>query len=159
MLQVSAHFAANHPAFAAHRGARPLPPPAAATATPVDDTDDADYVLAMSPEWAAKLKPTIERLRARDGGGQPRKKAGAKKKKKRAKATDKAPPPPPAADLKALAAAAREYAAARNNDDTAEGEPQARTIAAPDDAAADAPTLTQSLENRRDRLLSWLSLS
>jgi hypothetical protein len=159
MLQVSAHFAANHPAFAAHRGVQPLPPPAAATAAPVDaDADDADYVLAMSPEWAAKLKQTIERLRARDGGGQPRKKAGAKKKKKRNKAADKAPPPPPAADLEALAAAAREYAAARSDD--VEGEPQARTIAAPDDAAAEAaPTLTQSLENRRDQLLSWVGLS
>ena len=56
MLSVSPHFRANHPAFAAHRA----PPPAAAAAA-ADAA--AAYVLALSPEWAAQLKPTIERLR------------------------------------------------------------------------------------------------
>mgnify|MGYP001219816570 FL=1 len=145
MLSVSPHFRANHPAFAAHRA----PPPAAAAAA---DSDDGDYVLAMSPEWAAKLKPTIERLRARDGGG------GRKKPPRRKKAKNKrpAPAPAPAADLEALAAAAQEYAAARSNDDA---EPQARTISAPPDESAEAPTLQESLETRRDQLLAWLSLS
>ena len=96
MLSVSSHFRANHPAFAAHRA----PPPAAAAAA----DDDADYVLALAPEWAAKLKPTIERLRARDGGG------GRKKQPRRKKAKKKRPAPAPspaaAADLEALAAAA-----------------------------------------------------
>ena len=143
MLSVSPHFRANHPAFAAHRA----PPPAAAAAA-----DDADYVLALSPEWAAKLKPTIERLRARDGGG------GRKKQPRRKKAKNKRPAPAPAAaaDLEALAAAAQEYAAARSNDDA---EPQARTVSAPPDESAEAPTLQESLETRRDQLLAWLSLS
>ena len=143
MLSVSPHFRANHPAFAAHRA----PPPGAAAAD-----DDADYVLALSPEWAAKLKPTIERLRARDGGG------GRKKQPRRKKAKNKrpAPAPAPAADLEALAAAAQEYAAARGNDDA---EPQARTVSAPPDESAAEPTLQESLETRRDQLLAWLSLS
>ena len=143
MLSVSPHFRANHPAFAAHRA----PPPAAAAAA-----DDADYVLALSPEWAAKLKPTIERLRARDGGG------GRKKQPRRKKAKNKrpAPAPAPAADLEALAAAAQEYAAARSNGDA---EPQARTVSAPPDESAAEPTLQESLETRRDQLLAWLSLS
>ena len=143
MLSVSPHFRANHPAFAAHRA----PPPGAAAAA----ADDADYVLALSPEWAAKLKPTIERLRARDGGG------GRKKQPRRKKAKNKrpAPAPAPAADLEALAAAAQEYAAARSNDDA---EPQARTVSAPPDESAE-PTLQESLETRRDQLLAWLSLS
>ena len=143
MLSVSPHFRANHPAFAAHRA----PPPGAAAAA----ADDADYVLAMSPEWAAQLKPTIERLRARDGGG------GRKKQPRRKKAKNKrpAPAPAPAADLEALAAAAQEYAAARGNDDA---EPQARTVSAPPDESAE-PTLQESLETRRDQLLAWLSLS
>ena len=142
MLSVSPHFRANHPAFAAHRA----PPPAAATAA----DDDADYVLALAPEWAAKLKPTIERLRARDGGG------GRKKQPRRKKAKNKRPAPAPAAatDLEALAAAAQEYAAARSNDDA---EPQARTVSAPPDESE--PTLQESLETRRDQLLAWLSLS
>ena len=146
MLSVSPHFRANHPAFAAHRA----PPPAAAAAA----DDDADYVLALAPEWAAKLKPTIERLRARDGGG------GRKKqpRRKKAKAKRPAPAPAPAADLEALAAAAQEYAAARSNDD-ADAEPQARTISAPPDESAAEPTLQESLETRRDQLLAWLSLS
>jgi len=148
MLSVSPHFRANHPAFAAHRA----PPPTAAAAA----DDDADYVLALSPEWAAKLKPTIERLRARDGGG------GRKKQPRRKKAKNKRPAPAPApaaaADLEALAAAAQEYAAARGNDD-ADAEPQARTVSAPPDESADAPTLQESLETRRDQLLAWLSLS
>ena len=145
MLSVSSHFRANHPAFAAHRA----PPPAAAAAA----ADDADYVLAMSPEWAAKLKPTIERLRARDGGG------GRKKQPRRKKAKSKrpAPAPAPAADLEALAAAAQEYAAARSNDDDVE--PQARTVSAPPDESAAEPTLQESLETKRDQLLAWLSLS
>ena len=145
MLSVSPHFRANHPAFAAHRA----PPPGAAAAA-----DDADYVLAMSPEWAAKLKPTIERLRARDGGG------GRKKQPRRKKAKNKrpAPAPAPAADLEALAAAAQEYAAARSTDD-ADAEPQARTVSAPPDESAAEPTLQESLETRRDQLLAWLSLS
>ena len=145
MLSVSPHFRANHPAFAAHRA----PPPAAAAAA----DDDADYVLALAPEWAAKLKPTIERLRARDGGG------GRKKQPRRKKAKNKrpAPAPAPAADLEALAAAAQEYAAARSNDD--DGEPQARTVSAPPDESAAEPTLQESLETRRDQLLAWLSLS
>ena len=145
MLSVSPHFRANHPAFAAHRA----PPPAAAAAV---GADDGDYVLAMSPEWAAKLKPTRERLRARDGGG------GRKKppRRKKAKAKRPAPAPAPAADLEALAAAAQEYAAARSNDDA---EPQARTVSAPPDESAEAPTLQESLETRRDQLLAWLSLS
>ena len=146
MLSVSPHFRANHPAFAAHRA----PPPGA-----VED-DDADYVLALSPEWAAKLKPTIERLRARDGGG------GRKKQPRRKKAKNKrpAPAPAPAADLEALAAAAQEYAAARSNDDDDAAEPTtARTISAPPDESAAAPTLQESLETRRDQLLAWLSLS
>ena len=144
MLSVSPHFRANHPAFAAHRA-----PPPGATAT---DDDAADYVLALSPEWAAKLKPTIERLRARDGGG------GRKKQPRRKKAKNKRPAPAPAAaaDLEALAAAAQEYAAARSNDDA---EPQARTVSAPPDESAEAPTLQESLETRRDQLLAWLSLS
>ena len=142
MLSVSPHFRANHPAFAAHRA----PPPAAAAAA----ADDADYVLALAPEWAAKLKPTIERLRARDGGG------GRKKQPRRKKAKNKrpAPAPAPAADLEALAAAAQEYAAARSNDDA---EPQARTVSAPPDESE--PTLQESLETKRDQLLAWLSLS
>ena len=146
MLSVSSHFRANHPAFAAHRA----PPPGAAAA----DDDAADYVLALSPEWAAKLKPTIERLRARDGGG------GRKKQPRRRKAKNKrpAPAPAPAADLEALAAAAQEYAAARSNDD-ADAEPQARTVSAPPDESAAEPTLQESLETRRDQLLAWLSLS
>ena len=146
MLSVSPHFRANHPAFAAHRA----PPPAAAAA----DDEAADYVLALSPEWAAKLKPTIERLRARDGGG------GRKKQPRRKKAKNKrpAPAPAPAADLAALAAAAQEYAAARSNDDD-DAEPQARTISAPPDESAAEPTLQESLETRRDQLLAWLSLS
>ncbi len=145
MLSVSPHFRANHPAFAAHRA----PPPAAAAAA-----DDADYVLAMSPEWAAKLKPTIERLRARDGGG------GRKKQPRRKKAKNKrpAPAPAPAADLEALAAAAQEYAAARDSS-AGDAEPQARTISAPPDESAAEPTLQESLETRRDQLLAWLSLS
>ena len=144
MLSVSRHFRANHPAFAAHRA----PPPGTAAA----DDDDADYVLALSPEWAAQLKPTIERLRARDGGG------GRKKQSRRKKAKNKrpAPAPAPAADLDALAAAAQEYAAARSNDDA---EPQARTVSAPPDESAAEPTLQESLETRRDQLLAWLSLS
>ena len=143
MLSVSPHFRANHPAFAAHRA----PPPGTAAA----DDDDADYVLALAPEWAAKLKPTIERLRARDGGG------GRKKQPRRKKAKAKRPAPAPApaaADLEALAAAAQEYAAARSNDDA---EPQARTVSAPPDESE--PTLQESLETRRDQLLAWLSLS
>ena len=148
MLSVSPHFRANHPAFAAHRA----PPPGAAAA----DDDAADYVLALSPEWAAKLKPTIERLRARDGGG------GRKKQPRRKKAKNKRPAPAPApaaaADLEALAAAAQEYAAARSNDD-ADAEPQARTVSAPPDESAAEPTLQESLETRRDQLLAWLSLS
>ena len=106
---------------------------------------------ALAPEWAAKLKPTIERLRARDGGG------GRKKQPRRKKAKNKrpAPAPAPAADLEALAAAAQEYAAARGNDDA---EPQARTVSAPPDESAE-PTLQESLETRRDQLLAWLSLS
>ena len=145
MLSVSPHFRANHPAFAAHRA----PPPAAAAAA----DDDADYVLALAPEWAAKLKPTIERLRARDGGG------GRKKQPRRKKAKNKrpAPAPAPAADLEALAAAAQEYAAAR--DTSADAEPQARTISAPPDESAAEPSLQESLETRRDQLLAWLSLS
>ena len=145
MLSVSRHFRANHPAFAAHRA----PPPGA-----VDDDDAADYVLALSPEWAAKLKPTIERLRARDGGG------GRKKQPRRKKAKNKrpAPAPAPAADLEALAAAAQEYAAARSNDD-GDAEPTARTVSAPPDESAAEPTLQESLETRRDQLLAWLSLS
>ena len=146
MLSVSPHFRANHPAFAAHRA----PPPAAAAAA----ADAADYVLAMSPEWAAKLKPTIERLRARDGGG------GRKKQPRRRKAKNKrpAPAPAPAADLEALAAAAQEYAAARDSS-AGDAEPQARTISAPPDESAAEPTLQESLETRRDQLLAWLSLS
>ena len=107
---------------------------------------------ALAPEWAAKLKPTIERLRARDGGG------GRKKQPRRKKAKNKrpAPAPAPAADLEALAAAAQEYAAARSNDDA---EPQARTVSAPPDESAAEPTLQESLETRRDQLLAWLSLS
>ena len=146
MLSVSPHFRANHPAFAAHRA----PPPGAAAAA----ADDADYVLALAPEWAAKLKPTIERLRARDGGG------GRKKQPRRKKAKNKRPAPAPAlaaaAELEALAAAAQEYAAARSNDDA---EPQARTVSAPPDESAAEPTLQESLETRRDQLLAWLSLS
>ena len=144
MLSVSPHFRANHPAFAAHRA----PPPGTAAAA----DDDADYVLALAPEWAAKLKPTIERLRARDGGG------GRKKQPRRKKAKNKRPAPAPAAaaDLEALAAAAQEYAAARSNDDA---EPQARTVSAPPDESAAEPTLQESLETRRDQLLAWLSLS
>ena len=148
MLSVSPHFRANHPAFAAHRA----PPPAAAAAA----DDDADYVLALAPEWAAKLKPTIERLRARDGGG------GRKKQPRRKKAKNKrpAPAPAPAADLEALAAAAQEYAAARDTsaDDDA-SEPQARTVSAPPGESAAEPTLQESLETKRDQLLAWLSLS
>ena len=144
MLSVSPHFRANHPAFAAHRA----PPPTAAA-----DDDDADYVLALAPEWAAKLKPTIERLRARDGGGR-------KKQPRRKKAKNKrpAPAPAPAADLEALAAAAQEYAAARDSS-AGDAEPQARTISAPPDESAAEPTLQESLETRRDQLLAWLSLS
>ena len=147
MLSVSPHFRANHPAFAAHRA----PPPAAAAAA----ADDADYVLALAPEWAAKLKPTIERLRARDGGG------GRKKQPRRKKAKNKrpAPAPAPAADLEALAAAAQEYAAARDSSAGDDAEPQARTISAPPDESAAEPTLQESLETRRDQLLAWLSLS
>ena len=148
MLSVSPHFRANHPAFAAHRA----PPPGAAAAA----DDDADYVLALAPEWAAKLKPTIERLRARDGGG------GRKKQPRRKKAKNKrpAPAPAPAADLEALAAAAQEYAAARSNDDDDAAEPTtARTVSAPPDESAAEPTLQESLETRRDQLLAWLSLS
>ena len=146
MLSVSPHFRANHPAFAAHRA----PPPGAAAT----DDDAADYVLALAPEWAAKLKPTIERLRARDGGG------GRKKQPRRKKAKNKrpAPAPAPAADLEALAAAAQEYAAARDSS-AGDAEPQARTISAPPDESAAAPTLQESLETRRDQLLAWLSLS
>ena len=148
MLSVSPHFRANHPAFAAHRA----PPPAAAAAA----DDDADYVLALAPEWAAKFKPTIERLRARDGGG------GRKKQPRRKKAKNKrpAPAPAPAADLEALAAAAQEYAAARDTSaDDGDAEPQARTVSAPPDESAAEPTLQESLETRRDQLLAWLSLS
>ena len=146
MLSVSPHFRANHPAFAAHRA----PPPAAVAAA----DDAADYVLALSPEWAAKLKPTIERLRARDGGGGRKKQP--RRKKAKAKRPAPAPAPAPAADLEALAAAAQEYAAARGNDDA---EPQARTVSAPPDDSAAEPTLQESLETRRDQLLAWLSLS
>jgi hypothetical protein len=147
MLSVSPHFRANHPAFAAHRA----PPPAAAAAA----DDEADYGLALSPEWAAKLKPTIERLRARDGG------PGRKKQPRRRKAKNKrpAPAPAPAADLEALAAAAQEYAAARSNDDDDAAEPMARNVSAPPDESAAEPTLQESLETRRDQLLAWLSLS
>ena len=51
--------------------------PRATTCAAAAAGDDAD-TSSLSPEWAAKLKPTIERLRARDGGGgrkkQPRRK-------------------------------------------------------------------------------------
>ena len=114
---------------------------------------------AHAPEWAAKLKPTIERLRARDGGGGRKKQPRRKKAKNKRPAPAPAPAPAAAAELEALAAAAQEYAAARSNDDDDAAEPQARTISAPPDESAAEPTLQESLETRRDQLLAWLSLS
>ncbi len=110
-------------------------------------------------ERTAKLKPTIERLRARDGGGGRKKPPRRKKAKNKRPAPAPAPAPAAAADLEALAAAAQEYAAARSNDDDDAAEPQARTISAPPDESAAEPTLQESLETRRDQLLAWLSLS
>ena len=81
MLSVSPHFRANHPAFAAHRA----PPPAAAAAADTTTPTGASRRCQFA-EWAAKLKPTIERLRARDGrGGRKKQQPGGRRPKTKSK--------------------------------------------------------------------------
>ena len=144
-LRVSAHFAAHHPAFRSLRegGACAAgPAPAVVAASPSDGEGEGgsyETVLRLNPEWAAKLRGTVERLAARDGPSKNQRRKMNKKKRKgrgtrgEAAAADDAPPAAPAVDVDALAAAARAYAAARG------------------------PPPPEPVEARRAEILSWLA--